>query len=353
MLVALVLPAYSAPRRGLDFGGSMYSDLGVNHTYHPDTGDDFAFRGLSTLELNLENRNQRHGKVEGSTDILVPYGGFLEQSYGGGALSMLDTLGVVLDRAPVLFDLRKLYLSAYLPFADITIGRQIVNFGKGRLFSPIDAFSSVEVADINLRRRGSDIVMARIPLGMLAGADAVVELPFADRTYSAALKVFGTIKNWDVSVVGIYRNAGEDSGGEDEGVVGAAFKGDIEIGVHGEAVSTFTDVFAQPSWEVMLGADYSFNDRVFVLAEYLYQQERKPESPWGEHNAFGSVRLTINDLMNVSGTVIHNFEDDLTIGTLQYSYNILQNVNTIAYIRGYRGSPLHDLEYAVRVEVVF
>ena len=50
----------------------MYSDLGVNHTYHPDTDDEFGFRGLSTLELDRENRNQTHGKVEGSVDILVP-----------------------------------------------------------------------------------------------------------------------------------------------------------------------------------------------------------------------------------------------------------------------------------------
>jgi hypothetical protein len=62
--------------------------------------------------------------------------------------------------------------------------------------------------------------------------------------------------------------------------------------------------------------------------------------------------------------VIHQYytsDAALTIATAQYSYNILQNVNTVAYVQWIRSDlfedvptlSVPDLQYALRAEVVF
>ncbi len=63
-----------AEKGGLKFKGMMYSELGVLQTYKPDEKDKFDFTGKSVLSLNFKNRNRKFGKVEGSFDIIIPYG---------------------------------------------------------------------------------------------------------------------------------------------------------------------------------------------------------------------------------------------------------------------------------------
>jgi hypothetical protein len=333
----------------------MYTDMGIYHSCNGKEEDEFEFRGLTALGLNFQNSNRRYGKVEGSVDLYIPHGAYLESALSSfaGIFPELDTMFVLGGTAPLLVDIRKFYLSVYLPFADITFGRQIINFGKGYVFSPIDVFSSIDVTDLNLRRRGSDIGMASFPIGNLSGIDLVVQLPFLNQSYSSALKCFTSVGGWDLSIVGIYRNRSKDSGLYNETVLGTAFKGDLGVGTYGEAVVSIDHGVKNPFFEGMLGLDYSIGNRMLLMAEYLYKQNDITGSPWGKHNAFGSVQFTINDIMNVSGNIIHNFEDRLTTGTVQYFYNILQSVNIVAYIRGYYGLPLYDVEYATRVEVKF
>ena len=344
-------------KSGIRFRGSMYSDLGLLHTVHSISEDEADFAGMSVLSVNLKNTNRKFGKVEGLFDVIIPYGSMIERYIPDSIdsdSSLLDLYKLFsFGKAPVLLDIRKLYLSMYLPFADITIGRQIINFGKGFVFSPIDVFSSVELFDINYRRRGSDIANIRIPFSDLAGLDITTELPFIDDNFSTAIKLFATILDFDFSLVGMYRNAGDDTDFEDEAVVGLTFKGDLEVGIYGEAVTHILTDSGEVFFEGMFGADYSIKDKWYFVAEYLYKQYNWSNSIWGEHNLFGSIRYNINDIMNVSGNVIYDFEHESTLGILQWYYNILQNVNTIIYIQGTDSSIGQFLMYSLRVEVKF
>ena len=351
------LNIHAEQKSGIRFRGSMYTDLGLLHTVHSSSKDEADFAGMSVLSANFKNTDREFGKVEGLFDIIIPYGSLIERYVPDS----IDSDSSVLDlyklfsfgKAPALLDIRKLYLSMYLPFADITLGRQIINFGKGFVFSPIDVFSSVELNDINYRRRGSDIVNIRIPFSDLAGLDFTTELPFVDGDFSTAVKLFATFFDFDFSLIGMYRNTGAVADFEDEVVTGLTFKGDIEIGIYGEAVvhvlADSRDVF----FEGMLGADYSIKDKWFFMAEYLYKQYDWSNSIWGEHNLFGSIRYNINDIMNISGNVIYDFEHESTSGILQCNYNILQNVNTIFYIQGTDSFNGQFLMYALRAEVKF
>jgi hypothetical protein len=89
------------------------------------------------------------------------------------------------------------------------------------------------------------------------------------------------------------------------------------------------------------------------VAEYLYKQHAWQQSVWGEHNAFGLVRYTINDLMHVSIHAMYDFQHATALGTCQWFYNMLQNVNTSLYIQGTDSAQGQFLLYALRVEVRF
>lgn len=349
--------AHAQQKSGIAFHGSMYTDLGLLHTVHSGSKDEADFAGMSVLSVNLKNTNRKFGKVEGLFDVIIPYGSMIERYIPDtidSDSSLLDLYKLFsFGKAPVLLDIRKLYLSMYLPFADITIGRQIINFGKGFVFSPIDVFSSVELFDINYRRRGTDIANIRIPFSDLAGLDITTELPFIDDNFSTAVKLFATFFDFDFSLIGMYRNAGTDADFEDEAIIGLAFKGDMEIGIYGEAVTHVLTDSKDVFFEGMLGADYSIKDKWYFAAEYLYKQYNWSNSIWGENNLFGSIRYNINDIMNVSGNVIYDFQHETSIGILQWYYNILQNVNTIVYIQGTDSPVGQYLMYALRAEVRF
>jgi len=364
ILTITILLSTAAPhagqQSGTTFNGSMYTDLGLLHTVHSSSKDEADFAGMSLFSLNPKNANRTFGKVECLFDVIVPYGRTITRyvpeidDSSDADQSLPDYYKIFsFGKTPVLFDLRKLYLSVYLPFADITMGRQIVNFGKGFVFSPIDVFSSVELYDINFRRRGSDIVDILVPFSAMAGIDLICEMPFLDESCSVAAKIYATLFDFDFSPVGIFRNNDKESDFENETVFGLTFKGDAAVGIYGEAVGHYINESKDLSFEGMLGADYSIKDRWYFICEYLYKQHDWTQSIWGEHNIFGSARFRINDITNISASIIYDFEKESTLGIAQFYYNILQNVNTIIYLQGSEAAGGKYLLYSARVEVKF
>ncbi|MBD3242586.1 MAG: hypothetical protein GF331_18495 [Chitinivibrionales bacterium] len=360
-LLCIVLAACTVAGQGLTFSGSMISDLMLLHNYRAEAGDEADFSGTGRLSLTFRNTNRRYGKVEGDLEVVTLYGVAAEAAApespaGFGALAANGAARLFsLGNAPVLLDLRRLYLEFYLPFADIAVGRQIVNFGKGFVFSPIDVFTAVDVFDLDLRRRGSDVATVRVPFGALSGLDATVELPVAGNRFSAAAKVFATLGAYDVSLVGIYRHPGEDQMAGREGVIGATFKGDAVVGLYGELVTRLVEGQRDIYPEAMIGVDYSIRNRWILRAEYLYSDYRWNERAWGEHNAFVSVQYIANDLLSLSANLLYDFEHDIALGTALARYNALQNVNLEAYVRGFSGITQlpYDFAYGVRAEVSF
>ncbi|MBD3344958.1 MAG: hypothetical protein GF401_07840 [Chitinivibrionales bacterium] len=362
--VAVVLSAAcfagAAEKSGLEFHGSMYSDLGIVQHYNEPGTDEFDFTGFSTLSLSFKNRNRRFGKVEGLLDLIIPYGTAGEQLSGllptesvsdSATRSMVSLFS--LRGTPVLLDFRKLSLSFYLPFVDITIGRQIINFGKGTLFSPVDIFSTVDITDLDFRRSGSDIVTFRFPFGPLSGCDIVAGIPQFDNSYSGAIKIFGTLADFDLSLIGLHKDAGDSPFKTTETTAGFAFKGDIITGAYGEAVVHYDHDRKTEFFEGMFGLDYSIDDRWIFVGEYLYKEPGYNEYLWGNHTIFGSTQYVINDIMNLSASIIGNITDRRLIGTINYYYDILQNVDTHLYIQGIESEAGTSLNYMIRFDVQF
>lgn len=348
---------------GLDFSGLLYTDLALaQHSIRKEAGSP-VFAGASRFSTLFRNSNREHAKVEGELELWLPYGSTtVRQTVTSAAPAGDDSTATAysdamsMGTAPVLFTLRRLYLELYLPWADVALGRQIINFGKGAIFSPLDAFSSVELTDLDFRRRGSDVALLRVPLGTMSGFDLITETPLGrEQEYATATKLFTTLANWDISLVGIYRH---HSG---EGRIGGAFKGDLGVGVYGELVEHGGDAAHKSYSEAMIGCDYSLQNQWFFAAEYLFkEQDQTSLSIWARNNGYASVQFAPTELMRFSINGIFQFERQQTIGTVSWYYNVVQNGDLTLYLRAMNGFSTQDvgfsppeLQYGVRVAVRF
>ena len=363
LIVALLLfftaGLYSDTQSGLKIWGSNFINLSGYH-YLNNENDSLKIGAMNTFRFNFHNRNKRFGKIEGNFDLIIPFGftadqfqTLIDQVEASDTLSMPYYPLFVYGNTPVMLDIRKLYLSVYLPIADITLGRQIINYGKGVVFSPIDVFSTVDVANINFERHGSDIAAVKIPFSFLSGLDAMTEFPRKHHEYSSAIRGYFNTSGFDIAVNMIYKHRAEEL------ITGLSFKGDAFFGVYGELVEHFANDYSDKYFEGMFGLDYSIANTYIFRTEYYYKNTNI-HNEWGKHNLFVSFQYVINDLINVSAHAIGSDvggNEQMLMYMGQCNYNILQNVNVITYARYFShkkdAKTLPDLEYAVRIEVKF
>jgi len=284
LLLFFTAGIYSDTQSGLKIWGSNFIDISGYH-YLNNESDSIKIGAMNTFRFNFQNRNKRYGKIVGNFDLMIPFGYTADQFQD--LIDASDTLSTpyyplfVYGNTPVLLDIRKLYLSVYLPFADITLGRQIINYGKGVVFSPIDVFSTVEVANINFERHGSDVAAIKIPFSFLSGLDLMTELPRKDHEYSTAVRGYFNTIGFDIALNTIYKHRSEEM------ITGLSFKGDAFFGVYGELVEHFAHDYSDKYFEGMLGLDYSIDNTYIFTAEYYYKNSNI-QNEWGKQNLFFS-----------------------------------------------------------------
>jgi len=374
LAVATIAPMeVTAEPPGLQLSGSLLTDASLLQSFAGQGSQpSLSPGGFSQFTLNFVNTKRQFAKVAGSAVMTLSYGGYADayraavsQIVGPaepGLFALLSSNG-----AAVQVDLRQLYLAIYTPLADLSMGRQIVSFGVGTFFSPIDAFTEPTLSDLNYIRSGSDVVRIDAGFGELSGLEAVSTVTDSADTLTSALKLYTNLAGVDLAGVVMYR------GTRDELLAGVDFKGDLLLGVYGEAVEHFS-LASQARWfEGMLGADYSFGDQLFLTLEGYYNgnpvavgslnaaQIASAGSLFlNEYYLYFASRLVLNDLMSLQASLIYDFSANALLPTLQYRYNIVQNANLIVYGRYFGGNiqagglwPGPDLQYGMEAQVAF
>jgi hypothetical protein len=349
LFLLVIRTAFAAGKSGLTAHGELQFDAAAWHRDFETIDSSVSFSGTNMLTLNVKTPQLKTAKVEGLMDLYQVYGESADLLSSTMQSQIFEVFG---GRAPVFVDLRMLYGALYLPWADITLGRQIVNYGKGMLFSPLDVFSAVNLFELSFKRSGSDIAMAAIPLGTVSGIDLVTEFPIGGSDYATAGRVFSTFSGWDLSAVGIYRHRSREIIG------GVAVKGDLVAGVTGELVSSYDRARKRWLFEAMGGIDYSLLQNTWIFgAEYYYRSDGRFHYLYDRHNLFCSLQYVINDLMSVSAVFVGAFPEENMIATAQYAWNILQSVNVLLYLRWYNfeelGTMVPEGEAGTRVTISF
>jgi len=356
--------APAAGQGGLDIGGSLLSDASVLQTV-VESPAGAAPGGFSQLALNVVNRNRQSAKVEGTAIFSLWYG-----AYAGTAAAQAAAAGLFASPpgpggAVATLEVRKLYLAIFTPVVDISMGRQIINFGVGTLFSPIDAFSVPLLSDLNYVRTGSDVVRLDAPFNDVSGVEAVSTVSGSFDSLTSALKLYTNVLDVDLAAVGIYRGARK------EALAGLSFKGDLEVGLYGEAVEHFVYSPQQTYFEGMLGADYSIEKTWFFTLEYSSHGNPLPPGSaapadastslfLNQHYLYAMIRWQFTELAGISASLILDISASVLLPTIQVTYNIAQNANVMMYGRYFGGDirsgapwPGPDFQWGVEAQVSF
>jgi len=165
-------------------------------------------------------------------------------------------------------------VSIFLPFADITVGRQAISFGKAYFWNPLDIFSPFSATQFDRDyKNGVDAFKIDIPITDNGGFTLVASgshkdaAPNKSRWYSSAVigRLDWTIANWDLSLQG-----GKKFGGYQ---VGAASSGELfEIPLRLEAAyfePDKDDDFERYA-SVVVGTGYRFENSLSIEIEYFY-----------------------------------------------------------------------------------
>lgn len=187
-------------------------------------------------------------------------------------------------------DVDRLYLRLYLASADLTLGRQFVNWGVGYAWSPTDVFNPPDPTDPQGLRRGIDAVVAQVPVGPLGYWTVAV----ADQRFGVRRR--GNMSGTDWSVVAI-----SDAG---DTVIGADFKGDLGVGWHMAVAHRMPGApTAEPTSTVLLGADYSWlGGSLLWVGEFLIQT--KPNFEGSGSHTFQQLTYRVDEFTSVSGSLL-------------------------------------------------
>lgn len=386
LLTLLLVAGKAGAESGVQLKGSLQTDMAIQladleatplPTDEPEVlggglFDSAAFTGNNLLTLNFKTTQLEQARIDASLDLGMLYGTAATrwQLYNPNG-----SHGIFLGSTPLFADLRKLSFSLFFPNTDVIVGRQIVNFGTGLVFSPVDVFTSVDLLELSFRRRGSDVVRLRTGFNATSGLELVASIPTGldgQETQNSAAKLFTNLSGWDLSAVGLYRSP------DRSWVAGLAFKGDLFLGVSGElalhgapvtpeeeapttaarrtSLESGTDT--ELTVEAMLGIDYSIHNLWFLNAEYYYRDPGMGATAfYDEHNVFASLRVSPDELTSFSISALMTFPAKNHLITAQVSHSLMQGVDIIAYVRGYQiagyETLLPDSEVGVRSTLKF
>jgi hypothetical protein len=321
---------------------------------------DFSYGSSTTLSLAFKAGGGR-ARAEASLEAAVLTGASAALAWAvgipyGRADDILVPSSPAGDYA-VAARVRTLYARLDLDWISLTGGRQVINYGRGVLWSPTDIFTDLDLAGISPVRRGTDSLRVTVPLGETAGVDLVAAPTLAPGggRYSGRLSaLLGDVV--DAAVVAARDGAGRANPSSTSAgwQLGADFKTDIEVGLTGEAVYFQPDAGGWGWVRAAGGLDWSVGD--FILgAEYYYNGGGAAADPLfpGAHNASASVTWNASQLFRAALDVIANIEAHTGTATLVITVSAAQNADVTAFLRAGNDSATWSAQAGLGVEVKF
>jgi len=310
--------------------------------------DNLSYGSTTTLGLNLRAKGDR-ARAEASLETAVLTGAAAQTAWAiaGSPYARPDelllpafSLGSAAPETIVAARVRTLYLKLDFDWASLTAGRQVVNYGRGALWSPTDIFTELDLTSLSPVRRGSDALRFVVPFGATESADLVATPTVAPADGRYALRVRGLAGGVDGALMAARDGAGKGT------VFGADFKADLEIGFYGEATYEIYDSGQTGTFKAAAGADYSFGDFI-VAAEYYYNGGGVASDPLfpGSHNIYGSITWNTTELLQFSSTVVWDVTDSTVTGTLVASLSAAQNVTLSGFLQYSYGQSSYGLAF--------
>jgi hypothetical protein len=342
-------PPAAAPATPWTLGGSLLvQPLGSYAAAGPWSLSNLGYGSDSTLSLDFSAGGGR-ARAEASVEAPVLTGASAALAWAVAATPFGRADELLLPALPGSADValagrvRTMYARLDLDWMSLTLGRQVINYGRGTLWSPTDIFTELDLAGISPVRRGTDALRLTVPLGATAGLDlaAAPTLAPAAGRYSARL---GALL---LDAVDAAAMAARDGAGKGW-LFGADFKTDLEVGLTGEAVYDQPDAGGWGWVRAAAGVDWSIGD--FILAaEYYYNGGGAAADLLfpGTHNVYASVTWNASELFQAALALIANIEQGTGTGTLTAEVSAAQNADVSAFLQAGNGSAGYGIGYGV------
>ncbi len=215
---------------------------------------------------------------------------------------------------------------AYLQYSGerhgLTIGRQRVPLGVGRIWNPVDIFNPVDNQAIERQeRRGAEAVRYECAISRLSALDVSLA---ADK---GAVRLKGYLDGADVAIVGLWD---EDSNLD---IIGWELEGelfDTGLELRGEGGSFHDRDSGERHTEFILGGEYGFADSFSILAEYHYSDKQAGDElaflfSWQPAMLWNYSLLTVTSLKDGSGfaapAVEYSLGDEMSLGGGVFLYH--------------------------------
>ena len=235
---------------------------------------------------------------------------------------------------------RHLLYRAYLTYhndkARVTMGKQLVDWGRMRLYSPLDIFNQPLPSDIEAGERvGFDGFHVELFGEEFASLSFVFGPGEDEERTSFGIRGYKKIGTYDLFLIAADH--------QDDLVFGAGWDGYIkDAGFRGEI--SYTKDGGDEGLRVAVGCDYNFGTKTYVAAEYFYNGLAN-----GNQAAFaGSLteqrrRLTLKKnligvtathdltpLIKLKGTAICDLDGDSAFLNPEVRYNVRENLDLAA-----------------------
>lgn len=187
-----------------------------------------------------------------------------------------DEVSVDEDHLYLKHTLYRAYVKYFNPTFQAVVGKQAIDWGKMRFYSPLDLFNPLGPIELERDYRiGVDAVNLNYALGDFSGVGLILA-PGEDPGHSRYGATYYTkLGTYDVSL--------STANILDDMVVGAAFDGYLKAaGFRGEITQTWEDDdFAgdRNYIRAALGLDYNFTEKIYLLLEQLYNGGHSDNNP--------------------------------------------------------------------------
>lgn len=247
-----------------------------------------------------------------------------------------------------------LFLELHHDYFDLIIGKQQLPTGSGYAWNPTDVFNKKDVFDPTYENRGVSSFQLKIPIGTRYNLTAIIEPGEDFNNTSHYYEMKGWLGNFDVALsyarteynpttpyelLGLKKTPAviRDMGGFNaEGEL-------FGLGVRTEVATNRLDQDNQNlKFEYILGADYTFRNSLYLLAEYYHndfgaqvQQTRLidylhylnyTDKSLNQNYLFGLVSYPLTDLIEISLYSIANLDDYSAAVNPKIIYRVYQDV---------------------------
>ena len=164
----------------------------------------------------------------------------------------------------------RLYFRQDFSWGNISIGRQRISWGSGRIWNPTDLFNPVNPANFaKIEKDGADAAAFTYFFGNFTDLEIVYNPQKKAENSNSGFRFRTNINKYDLAVVGGYFDK--------RIVAGWDFAGSIfEAGVRGEGIVSMNKEDISDNYtKFILGTDYQITPQLYVLIEYQYNGQGK------------------------------------------------------------------------------